>query len=398
MNRFFKFSHLLVIITITLFSCEKEKESIAVNEVTLNKTLAVLAPGEDMELTAMVLPENATEQSVVWTSNNPAIATIANGVITAVSEGTAEIYVATEDGNKRATCNVTVTSKRMTLTSQTLGEVKIGLAGDGVVHINWNNGSDESIQMLTQNVANYYYTLKSSNNITITGANVTHLACENISLTDLNICDNTALTYLQCRSNRLTSLEVSNNIALTYLRCDWNQLSSLDVRNNTELTTLMCEGNNLTSLDVSNNIVLEYLHCSRNKLTSLYLGNDIALTYLWCEVNNLTSLNVNGCAALNTLSCSINRLTNLDLSGNTVLKFIECNYNRLTSLNVKNNTQLTTLSIHSNTLKDEDIDYLLVSLHNNSISVKTIDISDNPGTVDCDINIATGKGWTVIDN
>ena len=77
--------------------------------VSLNKAEVTLKVGEAEALTATVLPENATNKNVSWSSSAPAIATVDNnGKVTAVSEGEAIITVTTEDGNKTATCKVIV--------------------------------------------------------------------------------------------------------------------------------------------------------------------------------------------------------------------------------------------------------------------------------------------------
>lgn len=59
-------------------------------------------------LTATVSPSNATNKTVTWSSSNTSVATVTNGVIDAISNGTADIQVKTEDGNFTATCTVTV--------------------------------------------------------------------------------------------------------------------------------------------------------------------------------------------------------------------------------------------------------------------------------------------------
>ena len=79
-----------------------------VTGVTLNKNVLSLMEGETETLTATVLPENASNKSVTWSSDNPAVATVENGKVTAVKEGQATITVTTEDGGKTATCTVTV--------------------------------------------------------------------------------------------------------------------------------------------------------------------------------------------------------------------------------------------------------------------------------------------------
>jgi hypothetical protein len=62
-----------------------------------------------MTLTATVAPDNATDKSVTWSSSNTAVATVADGKVTAKSEGNATITVKTNNGGKTATCTVTVT-------------------------------------------------------------------------------------------------------------------------------------------------------------------------------------------------------------------------------------------------------------------------------------------------
>ncbi len=57
-----------------------------------------------------VSPSNATNKSVTWSSSDPSVTTINNGVVTAVAAGTATITVATVDGNFADTCDVTVTA------------------------------------------------------------------------------------------------------------------------------------------------------------------------------------------------------------------------------------------------------------------------------------------------
>lgn len=68
---------------------------------------AMVAGGEDFELSAAISPENSTE-SLTWQSSNPDIADVSeNGVVTALSKGTAKITARTGSG-KTATCTVTV--------------------------------------------------------------------------------------------------------------------------------------------------------------------------------------------------------------------------------------------------------------------------------------------------
>ena len=99
------------------------KRIVLVESVKLGKTEMVLVVGEaDVTLTATVLPSDATDATVTWTSSNPAVATVdATGRVHAVSEGNATITAMA--GDKEAKCNVTVKPKPAALvTNITLPE------------------------------------------------------------------------------------------------------------------------------------------------------------------------------------------------------------------------------------------------------------------------------------
>ena len=81
-----------------------------VSSVSLDKTAATLTMdlAETVTLTPTVLPNDATNKNVSWSTSDGTVATVTNGVVTAKKAGTATITVTTEDGSKTATCDVTV--------------------------------------------------------------------------------------------------------------------------------------------------------------------------------------------------------------------------------------------------------------------------------------------------
>ena len=80
-----------------------------VTKVELNKTSLTLNVGDEENLIPTITPDNATDKSVTWESSASGVATVSNGVVTAVTPGTATITVTTEDGGFTDTCEVTVT-------------------------------------------------------------------------------------------------------------------------------------------------------------------------------------------------------------------------------------------------------------------------------------------------
>ena len=84
--------------------------SILVSEITLLSTVVNMTPAQTIQLSATITPANASNQSIVWSSSNPAAATVSNGLITAIAAGSATITVSSTDGsNVSSTALVTVT-------------------------------------------------------------------------------------------------------------------------------------------------------------------------------------------------------------------------------------------------------------------------------------------------
>ncbi len=82
-------------------------------EISFDKTNLLIAMGKTETITATVLPLGATNKRLNWTSSNEAVATVENGVVTAVAVGSAVITATAADGSGVATtCQVTVTANK----------------------------------------------------------------------------------------------------------------------------------------------------------------------------------------------------------------------------------------------------------------------------------------------
>ncbi|WP_282080348.1 Ig-like domain-containing protein [Aquimarina algiphila] len=78
--------------------------------VNITSAISTVLENETIRLTHEIVPSDATNQNVTWTSFNPNVATVdQNGVVRGISQGRAEITVETEDGNTTATIAIQVT-------------------------------------------------------------------------------------------------------------------------------------------------------------------------------------------------------------------------------------------------------------------------------------------------
>ena len=101
-----------------------------------------------------------------------------------------------------------------------------------------------------------------------------------MTLTTLDVSNNTALRKLTANNTGITSLDLSQNPAVYYLAFKTNGLTSIDVSNLPLLNYLYCDENELTSIDVSQNPLLYTLSAPSNNLTSLNVANGANSTYL----------------------------------------------------------------------------------------------------------------------
>ena len=81
---------------------------VSVAGVELDVTSKILKTNQELQLNAAVSPSNASNQSVTWTSSDDNVATVHNGLVRAINEGSATITVTTVDGGFTATCALTV--------------------------------------------------------------------------------------------------------------------------------------------------------------------------------------------------------------------------------------------------------------------------------------------------
>ena len=234
------------------------------------------------------------------------------------------------------------------------------------------------------------------------------LTANNTSITSLDLSQNPAVYYLAFKTNGLTSIDVSNLPLLNYLYCDENELTSIDVSQNPLLYTLSAPSNNLTSLNVANGANSTYLgtlNVTENPdLTCIQI--DEAFTPTEWEKDTTAEYNTNcNCIVsipdatfkaellantdINTtddgeISCeeaaavteiSVPNKNIADLTGIeafTNLTKLTCSGNSLTTLDISANTALTYLNAFNNSLTSLDVsantELYYLSFSNNSVT------------------------------
>ena len=113
------------ILIFTAVSCDQELLPTAVDSITLDKSEIDLFIGDTAELVATVLPEDASDKTVTWTSSSEGVVTVKEGVITATGEGTATVTA--KAGDKEATCKVKVSKVFVQVSTITLDRTELAL-------------------------------------------------------------------------------------------------------------------------------------------------------------------------------------------------------------------------------------------------------------------------------
>ena len=119
------------VIAFSLISCEKEK-NIEVSSVSIGQTSAEMFEGETIQLNATVLPKDATDNTISWTSSKLSVATVSSsGLVTAVAEGSSTITASA--GGKSGTCIITVSKKIVEVSSIELDKTEVSLVEEEAI-------------------------------------------------------------------------------------------------------------------------------------------------------------------------------------------------------------------------------------------------------------------------
>lgn len=224
----------------------QDEDNVPVQSITLNTHEVSLMLGETAQLMATILPYNASERNVIWSSSDNNVAIVSSdGTIVSQGDGGAIITVKTIDGEISDYCKVSV-HKNIIFKDQNL--LKALVRNPEI-----DKDGDKGIS-----------------------------PAEALAVTELSIGDDGIASFdeigyfsnleeLFCYDNQITSLDVSKLTKLKRFHCHNNLIEKLDLSQNPELTTFSCNGNNLTSVDITNNSKLIGFFCGKQKTGTIKL-------------------------------------------------------------------------------------------------------------------------------
>ncbi len=133
------------------------QEIVHVSSVSLNASSLELSIGDTYAFIASVLPENATNKELTWSTSDESVVSVDNGTITALKEGKATITVKSIDGYKSSSAVITVVKKPSIIhvSSVSLNETSLNLlTGDRATltaTVLPSNSSDKTISWSSNN-------------------------------------------------------------------------------------------------------------------------------------------------------------------------------------------------------------------------------------------------------
>ena len=155
----------------------KEEAKIKAEGITLDKSNCNLFVGNETTITATVLPENAGNKNVLWSSSNPDIASVnEEGVVTALNPGNTVIIATTEDGGYTAECEISVLERKVesieiverpSKTTYIQNYEELDVTG-GKIRLTYNDETTEEMNIISEMVTGFDNTELGSQTLTVT--------------------------------------------------------------------------------------------------------------------------------------------------------------------------------------------------------------------------------------
>jgi|GEM_PF-683926 len=225
---------------------------VALSSVSLDKSSLNIGINEIYKRTTPIFsPSTATNKAVIWKSSDKSIATVDEyGHIEPVSLGTATITVTTFDGNKTATCTVTVVPEVVTIDTTVYDPNDKAVIDELIksfgtiinVGVVWSESEPKTV--IEMNL--YGLGVKGALDISRL-KNLVTFSLKESQLTSINASGLTSLKVLDVTNNAVTAINVSGCTALTVLNCSYNRLATLDLSGLASLRSMNCSYNYITT-------------------------------------------------------------------------------------------------------------------------------------------------------
>lgn len=450
MNKYIKRYFIILITFCSLSSCQKEDVIIHIKELKFTNIEGNIYTGNNMKIETIILPKNATNKTIIWTSENEEIAIVEDGVISGIKAGTTNITALSKDSGIIATYKITVTiSVESVDITNTITRLEVGktLQMEATIlpsestnkGIKWETNSKEiatiSKDGLVTAVANgvLIITAKSLGG----GRAAEYRICiitsvKNILFTPkegkIKVGEPIQLTpriFPRKSSNRTIRWGSSNNkiisvnafgvitgksigkATITAITEDGNKKATYEV----EVTNFIYIPDQnfrfaLLAAKIDNNKDGEFTQEELSEVHDLKINNqDIAnltgirafknLYTLLCKGNQITSLDLSECKGLTTIDCSENKITNLNITNCTEIVKLTCKKNKITSLNLSNCPDINRIYCEYNSLISINLNNCtkLTYLDCTGNELSALNLSNCPelDTIDCDENDLSDK-------
>ncbi|MFL0248699.1 leucine-rich repeat domain-containing protein [Candidatus Clostridium stratigraminis] len=331
------------------------------SSVSLNKTTNILTIGTTDTLIATVSPSNATNKNVQWSTSNSNVATVdAAGKVTAIGTGTATITVTTVDGNKIASCTITV---------------------NDIVTF-----KDKNLEQAVRNAINKPEGTIYKRDV----VNITYLDAFGMNISDIGGIENlSSLQTLDLGNNQIR--DISALKGLTNLRkifLDNNQINDINALNGlTNLQSVDLDGNQISNINALKELTsIQGLSLSGNKISDIGalrgLTNLMGLGLTDNLISDISTLR--GLTNLKELFLSDNQISDIStLIGLTNLQSLDLTCNQISDIStLRVLTNLQSLGLASNQIKYVSALKGLTNLQSLSLDKNEIsDISDFKGLI-----------------
>lgn len=222
--------------------------------IFLNKTSATVTEGETLQLTATVLPTNATNRIVTWKSSDDAVAAVdATGLVTAVAPGVATITATTTDGtNLSAACALTVQQNIVYATSISLNKTSATVTEGNTLQLTATvlptNATNKTVTWASSDEA--VATVNSTGLVTAVAPGTATITATTTDGTDLSAsCNVTVLQGVQAESIKLNVTTAGLNEGSSL------QLTATVLPENSDKTVLWASNNPSVATVDSNGLV-----------------------------------------------------------------------------------------------------------------------------------------------